>query len=330
MREVALRALLGLERTAASIRGAKRTPAVIEPYMGYTTPEGTVLRGRVLSRNRPLWKERTSSRWRNFKAMVGLFRTSEVAYAEVSALGQTTTCDDEGYFRFLLTGQHRQVEVKSGKARAICTAQLPDPEARFVIISDIDDTLIKTGADQLLTNLWTSMTGNAATRLAFDDAIALMASLREGERNPAFLVSSSPWNLYGFLRHIFDRFELPHAPMFLRDYGLGPDQLITGTHGDHKGQAIDKIMAANPGLPVVCMGDTGQHDAAVYADAAQRHPGRIHAVFLREAADGTGPEDRKYLDQLNEMGITTRADASFDAARAHFEEQGLSPPQAKA
>ena len=52
---------------------------ILEPYLGYATPETLIARGRVLTalrRNEPL---PTQSKWTNFKQMVSLFMTDEVA-----------------------------------------------------------------------------------------------------------------------------------------------------------------------------------------------------------------------------------------------------------
>nr|WP_272911493.1 App1 family protein [Loktanella sp. M215] len=89
----------------------------------------------------------------------------------------------------------------------------------------------------------------------------------------------------------------------MRDYGFGKDQFITGRHGDHKGSAIDRLLAAHPDLPVVLVGDTGQHDAQIYADAAVRHPGRIARVILRAPGRGAGTDDLLQVERLRSLAI---------------------------
>jgi phosphatidate phosphatase APP1 len=180
---------------------------------------------------------------------------------------------------------------------------VPKADAAFGVISDIDDTMMETGAYSLWRNIWTSLTGNALTRTVFEDAKQLMSLLQDNGRNPIFFVSSSPWNLHGFLDEIFARAGLPKAPKFLRDYGISDTQFITGTHGDHKGGAIDQIMAANPDLPFTLIGDTGQHDAHVYRDAIERHPGRVQRVILRAPGAGADADDLGYVSQIKDLGV---------------------------
>ena len=191
-------------------------------------------------------------------------------------------------------------------------ALVPHPDARFGVISDIDDTMMQTGAYSLARNLWTTFTGSAATRRVFPDAVGLMERLTSEGRTPVFYVSSSPWNLHAFLEEVlFTRGDLPRGPVFLRDLGLSETKFVTAGHGNHKGAAIDRILAANPGLPFVLIGDTGQHDAAIYRAAAERHPGRIAGVILREPGRGADATDLAEIEGLSGLGVPVRHGADY-------------------
>ena len=296
-----------IERVFDHVRGQRDTRRIIEPYIGYATPEHLVVRGRVLTslrRNKP---KPDQSRWTNFKQMFALFLTDEVGGVEVRAGGVSAISGEEGYFTLLLPRDERtgwtdvEVTIAGESTTAICPVMIASKDADFGIISDIDDTMLQTGAYSLLRNLWTSLTGNSATRRIFPDAITFMNALSVGGRNPVYYVSSSPWNLHHFLMTIFDKAGLVRGPKFLRDLGLSETQFITGTHGDHKGSSIDTLLAANPGLPFVLVGDTGQHDAFVYRDTIKRHPGRIKAVVLREPGPGPDAESKKAMSDIEEM-----------------------------
>ncbi|QFT58321.1 hypothetical protein FIU94_05735 [Sulfitobacter sp. THAF37] len=293
-----------VERVIDRLRGQRDRRRVIDPYIGYATPDHLVVRGRVLTalrRNKPVPDQ---SAWLNLRQMVSLFLTDEVVGVEVRARGVAALSDDEGYFTLLLprgddTGWvDVTVAIAGHEAAATCPVLIARADASYGVISDIDDTVLRTGAYSLPRNLWTSLTGNALTRELFEDATTFMADLSDGGRNPVYYVSSSPWNLHHFLRRIFAAAGLVEGPKFLRDYGIGETQFITGTHGDHKGSSIDVILAANPALRFVLVGDTGQHDAFVYRDAIARHPGRIAAVVLREPGPGPGPDDAAAMQQI--------------------------------
>ena len=311
------RVLHPVERALDRLRPARRTDdLVIDPYLGYATPEEIILRGRVLTALRRTTPSPEGSWWTNLRQMLSLFFTSEVARVAVHAGEVTAITDEEGYFDLHLPrgtispGWARFDVGLDGEGRTL-EALVAPPDAPFGVISDIDDTVLETGAYSLIRNLWTSLTGNALTRHVFPDAVALMARF-EAVGAPIFFVSSSPWNLHHFLVRIFERHGLPKAPIFLRDLGLSRTQFISGTHGDHKGSAIDAILAAHPDLPFVLVGDTGQHDPQVYLAAAERHPGRIARVIFREPGKGADAKDTQAMATLRDLGV--RVDSGRDYA----------------
>ncbi|QRF65382.1 phosphatase domain-containing protein [Ponticoccus alexandrii] len=295
-------------------------PPMLKAYRGYAEPGGLVLQGRVVSAVRRAAPEADQTRWTNFKQMLSLFFTTEVQDVRVRAEGVEALSDAEGYVRLHVprAPDHAGwVHVEAALADAgdppvPMPVLVPQPGARFGVISDIDDTVLRTGAHSLLRNLWTTFTGNALTREVFDDAIALMRRLNEGGRNPVFYVSSSPWNLFAFLEKIFDRAGLVPGPMFLRDLGVSDRGLIGAGHGDHKGAAIDEILKATPDVPFWLIGDTGQKDAFVYRDAVGRHPGRIGGVILRQAPGRVAEETRAAVDEIGAGGVPVAVVASFD------------------
>ncbi len=318
LRNVLHKTVWRIETVVDRLRGQRDKRRIIEPYYGYATPDNLVVRGRVLTSLRRNNPKPDQSRWTNFKQMFALFVTDEVANVEVTASGVTAFSDAEGYFTLLLprdgqTGwQAIEVRIAQEDESAICPVLVPQPDAAFAVVSDIDDTVLETGAYSLLRNLWTSLTGNALTRHVFPDAKSFIADLSDGGRNPVYYVSSSPWNLHIFLTEIFDRVGLVKGPKFLRDLGVSETQFITGTHGDHKGSSIDALLAANPDLPHVLVGDTGQHDAFVYRDAIQRHPGRIAAVVLHEPGPGPDAESLAAIREISASGTLVLHAAQFD------------------
>ncbi|PWJ15052.1 phosphatase domain-containing protein [Jannaschia seohaensis] len=297
---------------------------VLEPYLGYATPDGLVLRGRVLSHIRRDTPDATQSKWTNVRQMVQLFVTDEVADVAVEAEGVTAVSDTEGYIRLVVARAASAgwtdvpVRIVGSEEPAVAfPARVPGPDAAHLVISDIDDTVIETGAHSLARNLWTTFTGSALTRTAHHDAKRLMEALVEEDRNPVFYVSSSPWNLHDFLEALFERHDLPRGPKFLRDLGI-TEEGVGASHGTHKGSAIDEILAANPTLPAYLMGDSGQKDAIVYRDAIRRHPGRILGVALREPAPGEGDDDAQAIAEIEALGVPCFHGPSFDGARHHW------------
>lgn len=277
---------------------------LIQPFPGYATPDCLVARGRVIGR--PV----------NHTRVISSFRTREMAGVAVAGGTVETVTDDEGYFTLRLPRGEAEgwlsIPVQAGGHRATLPVLAPRRDARIGIVSDIDDTLMLTKAWSLPRNLWTTLRGRPDTRHVFPDSVAFVDRLGEGGRNPVFYVSSGPWNLLPFLEEVFRLNGLPRGPMFLRDWGVTEDHLLAIPAAIHKAQSIDTVMDANPGLPFVLLGDTGQHDAAIYLSAARRHPGRVARVVLRRA----GPRPPLAMDGFAALGIPVEIVDSFSMATA--------------
>lgn len=306
-----------IERVIDRIKNRPAKDPVILPYVGYATPQNVIFRGRVLARKDHRQAHASDSRIANFLQMLRLFATDEVAEVAVTGGGTSAMTDEEGYFSLMvprdahngwvsIDAHLEEYATPPVQLKALVAAS----DARFGIISDIDDTVMETGAYSLLKNLWTSLTGNSLTRHIYPDARDLLNRLHDGQ-NPVYYVSSSPWNMFGFLQTIFKRNDVPDGPKFLRDLGISETQFITGTHGGHKGAAIDTILAANPDLPFVLLGDTGQEDAHVYLSAHQRHPGRIVKVALREPGPGPDDASRAAIESMKNAGLSVQTGVDF-------------------
>lgn len=72
------------------------------------------------------------------------------------------------------------------------------------------------------------------------------------------------------------------APLLLRDVGLDATKILKSKGHGHKLDRIDEVMARYPHLPVVLLGDSGQHDPELYARAVARHGERVRAVYIRD------------------------------------------------
>jgi phosphatidate phosphatase APP1 len=146
-----------------------------------------------------------------------------------------------------------------------------------------------------------TFTGSELTRTPLPGAPELYRALARGasgdDGNPVFYVSSSPWNLHGFLRSFLELRGFPLGPLLLRDFlGTGEHR----THATGKLAGIEEVLSAHPQLRFVLLGDSGQHDPEIYAEAVRRWPGRILAVYIREVR----------LDPLD--GRVERVEAGWD------------------
>jgi len=288
---------------------------VVDAYMGYATPQGSVLRGRILSRHGFMDRIEAPSRLNAIRNMARNFITNEMPGVRVTANDADTVTDEEGYFQLVTPElqpgwQSVDVSLPDFDITAPALVQGPLPDADIGIISDIDDTVMRTGAYSLPRNLWTTATTFVSNREIFQDTAAYIRQC-QAERNPVFYVSSSPWNLHAYLNQVFDNHDVPTGPLFLRDLGISETKFIKSSHGSHKGDAIDTIVEANPGLQFILVGDSGQHDATVYLNAIKRHPGRIRQVVLRRAGK-IDDADLKAAEAIRQTDIDFFSGPSLD------------------
>lgn len=324
-------------------------PIAIAAYHGYGTPERLWLRGRVLEESRARPAGDADSLWRNLANMYHRFDSDEIPGAHVIAryegAEQAAVADDEGYFEINLAppgpppaGQLWQTvdlelaaPLRPGQAAVRATGRvlLPSRGAQFGVISDIDDTVIRTDATSLLRMVRSVLLGNARTRLPFPGVAALYRALHSGAEgpfvNPLFYVSSSPWNIFDLLADSFEFRGIPAGPILLRDWGFGGAAGLPTHHRVHKLAVITRILDTYPALPFVLLGDSGQEDPEIYREVVARYPQRILAIYIRDvtrALLARGTAIAALADQVRADGSELLlADDSLAVAR-HASDRG--------
>lgn len=309
--------LFPIERLITLIKGSPERPIEIDPYDGFQTAEGVILRGRVLAVMPRVQAKETDGRLRNSINFLRQFLTDERPGLPVEVVGQGVrgVTDDDGYFQLRLENGSGIYEQSYMVSVAGVEVEIPvyaaTAEAPFSVISDIDDTVMHTGAYSLLLNLWNSITGNPLTRRVFPDAVALLKQLH-AKGCPIFYVSSSPWNIHRYLKLVFERARLPEGPLFLRDLGLSKSKLLSSAHGSHKTGAIEEILAARPWARFWLIGDTGQHDAEIYGKIARMYPGRIDRIILRQATETLRKKTLQALEDMRKAGLKVEVVLSYE------------------
>ena len=321
----------------------------VAAYAGYGTPDHVRLLGRVLERGGTAATARDSA-WRNFRNTLHMLESDEIPGARVRAYfgGRTweATTDDEGYFGFELTpnrpltpGWHEVVVELLGSiaggagTRGVGRVLVPPPIADLGVISDVDDTVVRTAVTELLMLIRIVFFTNAYTRAPFPGVAALYRSLRDGPsgagQNPIFYVSQSSWSLYPLLRDVFDLNGIPFGPLLLRDFGFFGDRSPTVGKDDQKLSRIRDVLRTYPNLPFVLIGDSGQHDPEIYRQVVREHPGRIRAIYIRDVT--TAKRDRAVravAADLRALGVPMVFAADSVAAAEHAATLGLISPAA--
>ena len=280
-------------------------PLQIVTYRSYGTLNRLYVKGRVLKDKGIRKATDKDTVWNNLLSMYKRFESDEVSGASLKVTFQdkayTTRTDHEGYFVINLytevpitwTDMWHEVDIEIIDApydftpgiRATAHVLVPPVDAEYGIISDIDDTIVKTTATNLLAMSRNTFLHNAHSRLPFAGVSEFYKSLqlgRDGKRNnPFFYVSSSPWNLYDLLIDFLDLNDIPEGPLLLRDFGLDPNKDTIG-HMGHKFREIKQILETYPHLNFALIGDSGQEDPKIYREIVAKFPGRILAIYIRD------------------------------------------------
>jgi phosphatidate phosphatase APP1 len=318
-------------------------PFEILPYRGYGTARELFLKGRVLEESGVTHAGRDDSVWRNMRNMARRFASDEVAGARVLAsfggLQVETTADAEGFFEvhFQLAepieGPDRWHEVQlellsppspgGGEVRSEGRILVPHG-AGFGVISDLDDTVVRSSATNVLKMAWIVVRNNAHTRLPFEGVGDFYEALQRGKDgdafNPIFYVSSSPWNIYDLLDDFLNVHGVPPGPLFLKDWS----PTVLGKHGDYKLGVIRKILDTYDGLPFVLIGDSGEEDPEIYLQTIREHPGRIMTVYIRDVTSAErDAEVLKIAEEARKLGTDLVPVQDTAAAAEHAASIGL-------
>lgn len=326
-------------------------PVQVIAYDGYGNTQTLFLSGRVLEDHGTIDQSDEESLWRNLVASYRRFESDEIPGLRVQAHFQdqtvTATTDEEGYFHFILpvrqpldpTALWHSVELtvppqvllsQPPPAPIKGRVLVPGPDCDFGIISDIDDTILITGATNLLTMARLTFLRSPSTRLPFNGVTAFYQALHEGGKQPRpiFYVSSSPWNLYDFLVDFMAIHQIPAGPLLLRDFGFKRERSPESSHQNHKVTQIERIMSTYPQLPFILIGDSGQHDPEAYTEIVARHPRQVLAIYIRDVSEASERDA-----EVIALGEKTRAHsidlllvADTFAAATHAAQHGYIDP----
>lgn len=202
--------------------------------------------------------------------------------------------------------------------------------APFLVISDIDDTILLTGLTEGVAMVTRTLLRDAEERRAIPGMPALYRGLargvptRAGKRRPEptfFYVSTGSWSFYPLLEQFAELRGFPRGPMFLTDWGP-TERYLRRSGAEHKRTAIRRLFEAYPGMQFVLIGDSGQRDPLTYEEMARAFPGHVKLILIRRVGSADDDRNAAVRDQaaaLRDDGIPMHlvADAAEAAELAH-------------
>lgn len=282
-------------------------PLLINSYRGYGNEEEILLKGRVIE-NEGITVQKEDGFWKNMVNNIRRFETDELrslpVHLSYKDRNYKKVTDREGYFTFRIpqfTARDKPyvqwVEAELSlpehryKSADLIRSQIkimrPGCKSQFGIISDIDDTILKShvGSWLKLQMIYVTLFQNVYQRKPFEGMSEALKFLAHDDRgnhlNPTFYVSNSPWSLYEVLEEFLHIHGMPAGPICLRDYGAFFGKQLE-IFRQHKSHTIDHLMEFYPDLPFILIGDATEKDADIYLEKYDQYPGRVLGIFIRE------------------------------------------------
>jgi phosphatidate phosphatase APP1 len=224
-------------------------------------------------------------------------------------LSTTVTADHDGDFSATFSGKFApgllNVEAKAPQCRVGKAAvQVLADDAPFLLVSDFDDTLAITNVLSKRGVLRSSLLESDATQPVVEGMSDLYRCLRAATAQaPGFaLVSGSPVQYGGRIAGFLVRHHFPFFGLYLRE--LSPSTL-----SGYKQPVIRALLTALP-HPAVFVGDSGEHDPEVYRELSAQFPGRVKAIYIRDAGNAAATPAQRYEGMVL---FTEPAQAARDA-----------------
>jgi phosphatidate phosphatase APP1 len=160
---------------------------------------------------------------------------------------------------------------------------------KFIVISDIDDTLLLTGVKSMFywKVLYNTFLKNMEQRRGIPGAPAFFQRLTQLKNQAdwqtfVFYVSSTPRTLYDFVLTWLDRCHFPKGPILLKDFGLSTLDKGASQRFKSKLAWIKHVMSFFPTIPFVLVGDSGEKDFFLYQKLAEEYPTMVKAILIRD------------------------------------------------
>jgi Uncharacterized conserved protein len=161
-----------------------------------------------------------------------------------------------------------------------------DPQSRFGVISDVDDTVMVTALPRPLLAAWNTFVLDEHARVPTPGMAVLLERMISAHPGaPMMYLSTGAWNVAPTLTRFLSRNLFPSGPLLLTDWGPTHDRWFrSGT--EHKQSSLVRLASEFPGIRWVLVGDDGQHDENIYGAFARSHPEAVAAIAIRQLSSG--------------------------------------------
>lgn len=275
-------------------RGVRRglVPTVV-PFTGYGGTGWVRVLGRVVLK-RPVDADAPPEEFRGIRGWRS-FTSVHVPGVEVTVTSgrtrRTIRADRGGVLDAhielkLPPGSHRITLTIEGGPAVEAPVFIVADDARFGLVSDIDDTVMVTALPRPFIAAWNTFVLDEHARTPVAGMAVLYERILAAHPGaPVVYLSTGAWNVAPTLTRFLSRNLYPTGALLLTDWGPTHDRWFR-SGPEHKRTNLERLAEEFPGIRWLLVGDDGQHDEAIYSEFADAHPGNVAAVAIRQLTTG--------------------------------------------
>lgn len=296
----------------------------IKIYHSFGSSKQVQITGHVFEQKPPEIFSETNFFIANLLALIALFKVKTIPNVELEldffGTKYKTKSLEDGFFRFefdansdlpyawhivKITGKN----VLNGEIISSEGKLFVPKITKFAVISDIDDTIMKSYSATIFRRLYELISKNPYRRKVFENTIEWYQELADekypgNESRAFFYVSSSEWNLYEYLNVVFKQNKLPEGIFLLNSLRTLRSFWKTGKTG-HEGKLlrIGRLMHTFPHVKFLLIGDNTQKDPEIYEEIVSKYPDQIKAMMIRNSRQSKVAETALILKKIAAKNI---------------------------
>ncbi|HEY0697871.1 MAG TPA: phosphatase domain-containing protein, partial [Micromonospora sp.] len=219
---------------------------VIIAYTGYGAPGWVRVMARVLLRRTDNRERRRDEKVRGWRSFTTLPVKQTQVFIDAGGVRHETWTDRSGFVDTVVEADlapgWASVRLSSPDASPVeAPVRIVDPQVRFGIISDIDDTVMVTALPRPLLAAWNTFVLDEHARNAVPGMAVLYERLVKAHPGaPVLYLSTGAWNVAPTLTRFLSRHLYPAGPLLLTDWGPTNDRWFRSGR-EHKRATLARL-----------------------------------------------------------------------------------------
>lgn len=289
------------EASPQETTSSSENPLEIRLFRSYGHEKLVHLSGRIVRPEEEPPVSADDSKWTNFWRNLQELSVNEVSGVKVrfklNGHSLTLSSDDEGMltlstatFGELTPGEHElTAELVPGQEYSAPPAHTTitihsRTDTSPSLVSDIDDTLVKTQVSDKLQAMKNFLLDNSLSSDLIPGTSELYQALEQNFDGKVdgdiFYLSGSPLNFADRIYQLLDTHAYPTGAVTLKKWGFGPNDDNPIQQNDYKQKALRKLLLTYPHKPFYFFGDSGEHDPEIYREIAAEFPDQVKGIFI--------------------------------------------------